>query len=289
MGQTAQPYAEDLSNSPDAGSRTFAIREAQAQAGRGGTLDAAPTPQGWTVPGAQADQPAPGAVTAEGRMPVLTKDMPQPRNAQEAAEWRTTKQVESNRNNLGKLFELLTNPNLPANARAVGEVFLKDRLEQSKAPDSIKEFLYAKAMGWTTAKSPGDYAKEKQNADTPAIREFEYAKRNGYAGSLLDYERDKTASRAKAGVSASDQRAMFSAEDELPGIDSTISTLARARELSAASISCELAGQFWSASRTLAAPDRTRSMRTAAAIKLRLAGMVAATAAGWASRMNCGT
>jgi hypothetical protein len=52
MGQMPQPYAEDLSNSPDGGSRTFAVREAQAQAQPAApqTLDASTSPQGWTVP-----------------------------------------------------------------------------------------------------------------------------------------------------------------------------------------------------------------------------------------------
>lgn len=240
MGQVPQAIPEDLSNSPDGGSRAFAAAQGQPAPVVAGprTLDATPTPQGWTVPSAQAgntgaDVPAAGAQPTQGRAvaPRLSSEMPRPTNAQEFREVATTRQMEGNKNNLGKLIEALANPNLPANARALGEVFLKDRLEQSKAPESVKEYLYAKSMGWTTAKGLAEYAKEKQSTDTPAIREFEYAKRGGFTGSILDYERDKAASKARQGVSASDQKSLFAAEDELPNIDNTISTLSRAREL----------------------------------------------------------
>lgn len=252
------PVSEDLSNSSDAGSRTFAasqaapafqfpvaypasrppqsLSNAASQPGRSGPAPVPFSPRPAFPPtdatAQAADMPAAGATPTQGVMPRLTQDMPRPTTREAANDFLMTRQMEEARGKVGRIAAALANPNLPANARAVGEIFLKEALEQSKAPESVKEFMYAKGMGWTTAKSPAEYAKEKSGGDaTPAIKEFEYAKRNGFTGSILDYEREKAASKAKPGISASDQKAIFAAEDQIPLFDNTLETLRRAKEL----------------------------------------------------------
>lgn len=233
-------------NSPDGGSRAFAAaqgRNAPVAGAAGFVVPPAPQSDAAVLAranGGSAAQPLPSAsqpaqysgsgVASPSAAPVLTKDMPRPTTREEAQTYTATRQMESRQGNIGKLATALANPNLPANARAVGEIFLKDALEQSKAPDSVKEFMYARGMGWTTAKTPSEYAKEKQNAPT-SVQEYEYAQRQGYKGNILEFERDKAANKAKPGPSATDQKAIFAAEDELPAIDNTISTLGRALEL----------------------------------------------------------
>lgn len=285
------PPAEDLSNAPDGGSRTFAasqaapvmpfpssptsFRPAPPPASAGGPLlppKSGPQPNPQAVrpvapiagddpdtlrqeaaaytqsnPEAsrqmlaradaaeraqRADMPATGATETQGVQPRLSQDMPRPTTREGVVDFTMTREMEAARGKVTKLATALANPNLPPNARAVGEIFLKEALEQSKAPDSVKEFMFARGMGWTTAKNPAEYAKEKSGGDaTPAIKEYEYAKRNGFAGSILDYEREKAASKAKPGISASDQKAIFAAEDQIPLFDNTIETLRRAKEL----------------------------------------------------------
>jgi hypothetical protein len=232
-------------NSPDGGSRTFAYSQ-----GRNAPVAGS---DGFVVPPAPASDAArfarasggsgsaplalPGATqaavyTGSGAVaPVASKDLPRPTTREELLDFGETKRMEANQRNIGKLVTALASPSLPANARAIGELFLKDALEQSKTPDSVKEFLYARAMGWTKAPTPGAYAKEKQSSDTPAIRDFEYAKKNGYTGSILDFERDRAANKARQGMTASDQKALFAAEDEVPNLDNTLATLSRAKEL----------------------------------------------------------
>lgn len=238
-------------NSNDAGSRTFALWQAQ-QAERP-TLPAPVIPAQSSSDRA-ADLPARGAIPTQGSMPmpinqqgqaqmqpqaaplagpVPSSALPRPTNAQEATNYRETRAMESRQGKVGQLATALANPNLPANARAIGEIFLKDALEQSKAPDSVKEFMYARAMGWTKATNPAEYAAEKEklkDKGPTSVQEFEYAQRNGFKGSILDFEREKASAR-KPGPSATDQRAIFQAEDALPGLDNTISTLSRALEL----------------------------------------------------------
>lgn len=233
-------------NSPDGGSRAFAAAQGRnAPVADSGGFVAPPAPQSDAAAlaranGGSAAQPLPSAnqpaqytgsgTASPSAAPVLTKDMPRPTTREEAQTYTATRQMESRQGNIGKLATALANPNLPANARAVGEIFLKDALEQSKAPDSLKEYMYAKAMGWTKAANPQEYAKEKQNAPT-SVQEYEYAQRQGYRGSILDFERDRAAGKAKQGMSASDQKAIYAAEDELPNLDNALTTLSRAKEL----------------------------------------------------------
>lgn len=304
IGQMPQAMQEDLSNSPDGGSRAFAAANGfqfgnpaaavppsatpfgrpasqamqlqPSQANSGGPLlpprsGPQPNPQSVASPVApiagddpvrlrqeaaayaqsnpeasrqmlaradaaeraqRADMPATGATETQGVQPRLSQDMPRPTTREGVVDFTMTREMEAARGKVTKLAAALANPNLPPNARAVGEIFLKEALEQSKAPDSVKEFMFARGMGWTTARNPAEYVKEKSGDDaTPAIKEYEYAKRNGFAGLILDYEREKAASKAKPGISASDQKAIFAAEDQIPLFDNTIETLRRAKEL----------------------------------------------------------
>jgi hypothetical protein len=262
MSQQRLPASVEIDpNSNDGGSRAFAAAQGlnAAMAGSDGFV-VPPAPQSDAAAFARASggsaaqslpstsQPAEytgsgttAPAASPSTAPVLTKDMPRPTTREQATEWAETKRMEGNQRSVSKLATALANPNLPANARAVGEIFLKDALEQSKAPDSLKEYMYAKAMGWTTASNPQEYAKEKQNAPT-SVQEYEYAQRQGYKGSILEFERDKAANKAKQGMSASDQKALFSAEDELPNIDGTLSTLSRAKELNRQTYTGPLAG-----------------------------------------------
>ncbi|RDJ20127.1 hypothetical protein DWF00_16590 [Bosea caraganae] len=239
IGQMPAQMPPDLSNENDAGSRTFALSQG------GGAQNDFAAPQGRDAPLAlpalgqtpvaqAADMPARGAMQTQGvgsQVGVPSSQLPRPTTSAQALDYGMTRQMEAAKGQVGKLATALANPNLPANARAVGEIFLKEALEASKAPDTVKEFMYARGMGWTQAKSPAEYQREKTDSAPTSVKEYEYAKRNGFAGSILDYEREKAATRAKPGPSAADQKAIFAAEDELPVIEGTIETLKRAREL----------------------------------------------------------
>jgi hypothetical protein len=63
------------------------------------------------------------------------------------------------------LTRALSNPNLPDAQRQLGLVYLKEAIDSTKAPDGVKEFLWARGQGLTQAKSPNEYAREKQKPD----------------------------------------------------------------------------------------------------------------------------
>lgn len=63
---------------------------------------------------------------------------------------------------ISALNKVLANPNLPDNLRQVGLVHLKDAIDSTKAPDGVKEFMWARAQGMTQAKSPAAYEREKK-------------------------------------------------------------------------------------------------------------------------------
>lgn len=170
--------------------------------------------------------------------PLLTKDMPRPTTREQATEWAETKRMEGNQRSVSKLAAALANPNLPANARAVGEIFLKDALEQSKAPDSVKEFMYAKAMGWTTAKSPAEYAKEKTKvspAEETEGRKSAAASAGlkpgdaGYQGYILT---GKMPREDSGPLSATDKKAILEADEMVLTNRTAIDNLRQAKALS---------------------------------------------------------
>lgn len=74
--------------------------------------------------------------------------------------------------------------------------------------------------------------KNKTEKKPTSVQEYEYAKGQGYQGSLLDYQKAITEAKTKnAGLSASDQKVIFQSEDEIPLLNNTIDTLKRAKEL----------------------------------------------------------
>lgn len=291
IGQMPQPttarYAEVDPNSPDAGMRIGQLASEEARLGlrsgagimnpldnfrsapqpatpantrsdarlaNGGAADAVVTPQ-------PADLPAPGAAPTQGPAPVMSKDMPRPTNAQEANEYRETRAMESRQGRVTALVQALANPNLPANAREVGQIFLKEALEQSKAPEAVKEFMYAKGMGWTTAKTPAEYAAEKEKAkkttaeDETAGRERAAARAGlkpgdpGYQGFILT---GKMPREDMGPLSATDKKAIMEADDAVQSAQTAIKSLQDAKKLSpqalggwGASAKAAIANNLW--------------------------------------------
>lgn len=208
--------------------------------------------------GNPADLPASNAVPTQGTMPmpingqaqppapVPSSALPRPTNAQEATTYRETRAMESRQGKLGPIVSALANPNLPANARAIGEIFLKDALDQSKMPDSAKEFMYARSMGWTTAKNPGEYAAEKKRAekDTPAdlVEQRKGAAAEaglkpgdaGYQGFILT---GKMPREDMGPLTATDKKAIMEADDAVLSAQTAIENLSKAKELSRQALS----------------------------------------------------
>ena len=260
-GQMPPAMIEDLSNSPDAGSRTFAasqaapvmpfpaapasrppqsVSNAATQPGSSTPVPFSPRPASPATDATTqaADMPAAGATATQGTMPRLTQDMPRPVTRADAEDFRMTRQMEEARGKVGRIAAALANPSLPANARAVGEIFLKEALEQSKAPESVKEFMYAKGMGWTTAKSPAEYAKEK--AKTSPAEETEGRKAAaaaaglkpgdaGYQGFILT---GKMPREDMGPLTATDKKAILEADEGVMAANTAIEALRTAKQLS---------------------------------------------------------
>lgn len=237
---------------------------------RNGPQPSAATPGTMTVPNPQADIPARGASPTIGTMPpsavgvaanagaaaepagtgrteaapnpVPSTELPRPTNAQEAQDYRWTKQIESKQRQIGALTQALANPNLPANARGLGEIFLRQALEDSKTPDSVKEYIYAKGMGWTTAKNLGEYNAEKEKAkkntadDDVQARQAAAARAGlkpgdaGYQGFILT---GKMPREDMGPLTATDKKAILEADDMVMVNRSAIDTLKQAKALSA--------------------------------------------------------
>ena len=66
------------------------------------------------------------------------------------------------------LMRAVAHPNLPAGQRQLAQTLLKEALDETKAPESVKEFQYARANGWTQARSPAEYAREMKGPQTVA-------------------------------------------------------------------------------------------------------------------------
>lgn len=253
MGQVPQPIAEDLSNAPDGGSRAFAASQGRPAPNAPaltttpprGTSGAVPFSANSSAPATdatnkRADLPAFGATPTQGQgvTPMLSSEMPRPTTKEEARDYGTTRQMEGHKGQVGKLAAALANPNLPANARAVGEIFLKEALEQSKAPDSVKEFTYAKAMGWTTAKNPAEYQKEKTK--TSPVEEVEGRKAAAASIGLKPgdprYESyvltGKTPREDAQPLTATDKKAILEADEGVLAANTAIDALKTAKKLS---------------------------------------------------------
>lgn len=232
-------------NSPDAGSRTFAAmqgRNAPADQGQGFAIPPAGgpampngSPAGYTTGTGLAAPQAGGPMQIA---PRLSSELGRPTNPQEMSDYRATRQMETARGRIGQIASALANPNLPANARAVGEIFLKEALEQTKAPDAVKEFMYARGMGWTTAKSPAEYQREKTKV-TPE-EETEGRKRAaaaaglkpgdaGYQGFILT---GKMPREDMGPLTATDKKAILEADEGVLAANTAIEALGKAKELS---------------------------------------------------------
>lgn len=261
--QATARYAEVDPNSPDAGVRIGQLASEEARrglpsgAGIMNPLDnfrsapqqpqaqqqfAVPAPTGGDWSSAPAS--AGSAVTASAAAqpgPVLTKDMPKPTNKAEALEYRATAVAEKSKGDLSKIYRLLADPNLPANAREVGQMMLRETLEQRKMPDAVKEFMYAKGMGWTTAKNPAEYAAEKEKAkkstaeDETAGRERAAARAGlkpgdpGYQGFILT---GKMPREDMGPLTATDKKAILEADEMVLTNRTAIDNLRQAKELS---------------------------------------------------------
>jgi hypothetical protein len=197
VGQMPQagPAMPDYSNDQDAGSRAFAASRGTSDPNplaapfqppaRGMPAQSAPM-AGAPAPGpAMADLPAPGAVQAQGFAvpghPIDNKAVAsQPVTRENVLEVRSAKLMEQSKGKVEALRKALMDPNLPPAARQVGMTYLQEALEAGKAPDSVKEFIWARSMGLTTSKSPAEYAREKSSDDPAALVE----KRRSVAASV---------------------------------------------------------------------------------------------------------
>ncbi|MBA3904867.1 MAG: hypothetical protein C0522_14535, partial [Rhodocyclaceae bacterium] len=178
IGQMPQsgPVMPDYSNDQDGGSRAFAA----SQGGNAPNALAAafqPAAQGMPAQSApMADLPAPGAVQAQGFVvpgqPIDNKAIAsQPVTRENVLEVRSAKLMEQSKGKVEALRKALMDPNLPPAARQVGMTYLQEALEAGKAPDSVKEFIWARSMGLTTSRSPAEYAREKSSDDPAALVE----------------------------------------------------------------------------------------------------------------------
>jgi hypothetical protein len=222
----------------------------------------------------RADMPAAGAIETQAGAPRLSQDMPRPTNAQEAQDYRATRQMEAARGKANSIAAALANPNLPVNARAVGEIFLKEALEQSKAPESVKEFQYAKAMGWTTARNPAEYAKEKTKTSPAEETEGRKAAAAaaglkpgdpGYQGFILTGRMPR---EDMGPLTATDKRAILEADEGVMAANTAIEALRTAKQLSPRALAGWGAGAKASVANNLpdwAVPDGIASPETAQA------------------------
>lgn len=138
---------------------------------------------------AEADVPASGAAAAQGFFVPGTTAAASPID-----ERRAQAVVESaNRGNItqriSRLTKALSNPHLPEGQRQVGLTFLREAIDSAKAPDGVKEFLWARGNGMTQARNPAEYEREKKGPPTE-IQEFEYGQRNpSFAQRQLELKR----------------------------------------------------------------------------------------------------
>lgn len=209
----------------------------------------APTGGDWSSVPAGAGSAATANAAAPSSGPVLVKDMPRPKTPEEVREYRATAMAEKSRGDLTKIYTLLSDPTLPANAREVGQIMLKETLEQRKVPENVKEFLYAKGMGWTDAKNPAEYAKEKSKVtpeEETAGRERAAARAGlkpgdpGYQGFVLT---GKMPREDMGPLTATDKKAILEADEAVQSAQTAIQALRDAKKLSPQALSGWGAGQ----------------------------------------------
>ncbi|MBN9453860.1 MAG: hypothetical protein J0I42_18125 [Bosea sp.] len=276
IGQLPSPavarYADVDPNSPDAGVRVGQLASEEARRGLpsgagvmnfldnfrgqrqqqpGGLAVPAPSGGDWSSAPAAAGSAA-TAAAAEPTGPVLVKDMPKPTTKEEAREYAATAAAERTKGDLGKIYSLLAAPTLPANAREVGQMMLRETLEQRKMPEPVKEFMYARGMGWTTATNPAEYAAEKEKAkkstaeDETAGRQRAAARAGlktgdpGYQGFILT---GKMPREDMGPLTATDKKAILEADEAVQSAQTAIQALRDAKKLSPQALSGWGAGQ----------------------------------------------
>lgn len=141
---------------------------------------------------------------------------------------------------ISRLMVHVANPSLPAGLREVAKMQLARALDESKLPEGVKEWQWAKANGLTTAANPNAYAREKKDGDAGDKILEEAAARKKVAADL-GYEPGSPAYKSyvatgKSGrdepLSAADRKSIQDADDRVEAASNVIGSLNRALELS---------------------------------------------------------
>jgi hypothetical protein len=95
-----------------------------------------------------------------------------------------------------------------------------------------------------TGEEMGNYSDPANSAQNqPAlVQEYEYAKQQGYQGTIMDYQRE-TSARALGGMDATTRKELFEAQDAATAGDYVLSALDRALELNSKAVDGAFAGQ----------------------------------------------
>lgn len=106
-----------------------------------------------------------------------------------------------------------------------GSTAFKSWLDASRGPDptaSMRDYQFAQENpGYADFLNPPSAA----SGNLPSsVQEYEYAKQQGYAGSLIDYEREKKAA-GRAPMNPTTQKELFEAEDSAKAGDYVLSAL----------------------------------------------------------------
>lgn len=165
------------------------------------------------------------------------------------------------------LMRALSSPYLKDGQRELASMLLKQALSETQMPESVREFMWAKAHGMTQARSPNEYAAETAEAKRgpQVVAPGSYVYQDGrFVGSAPDRSKDEGAKvrdvnaarreeaiaagldpnspqgrayilggkiGADRDLSAGDRKAINEAEDHSIQLDQTIETLSRARDL----------------------------------------------------------
>lgn len=173
------------------------------------------------------------------------------------------------------LMRAVAHPNLPAGQRQLAQTLLKEALDETKMPDSVKEFQYARANGWTQARTPGEYAREAKGPQTvapgssvltPDGRDVAFTVPDRSRTNVTDDVAARQQAAASLGLregtpqfqsyvltgkmpredqqplSASDKKAILEADDGVVMAETAIGNLRAAKDLSAKAYAGPLAG-----------------------------------------------
>lgn len=173
------------------------------------------------------------------------------------------------------LMRAVAHPNLPAGQRQLAQILLKEALDETKMPESVKEFQYARANGWTQARTPGEYAREAKGPQsvapgssvlTPDGRDVAFTVPDRSRTNVTDDVEARRQAAASLGLregtpqfqsyvltgkmpredqqplSASDKKAILEADDAVMSAESVIGNLKAAKDLSAKAYAGPLAG-----------------------------------------------